>query len=190
MSTLSFASDHKGLLRPDITALCWPTCMQWWCSFPTQKFNKGKNGDISPRYPNTYTVKCWTLWLQTDSAMKETDEQFNGARGLAPSAKQWLVGGCLPWDILWWEVACKFSDVPRDVCQALWPSSTPSSSSRPSIQAPSIYGWYLIWAGRASGLEMYLYKLYLNWIWNLLKKWFGSDLQKLDQFFAFQTIKN
>ncbi len=106
------------------------------------------------------------------------------AKGLERKAKQWLLEAYLPWDIWWWEVVCKFSSAPRDTCQALWPSSTLSCSSRPSIQVDNIREetqkslWNPIWASGGSGLRQHLYKSDLNRISNHLAVRFGSDLQK------------
>ncbi len=69
---------------------------------------------------------------QTDSA-EHTDKHYNvlccsqgglhcAAKGLAPNAKQWLMGACHSSYIWRWEVV--YENAQRDVCQALWPSST------------------------------------------------------------------
>ncbi len=98
-----------------------------------------------------------------------------------------------PWDIWWWEVASRLYNAPRDICQDLWPSITPSCQSRHFSQAPSIHEvtkktlGYPIWTSRASGLKTHPYKLDWNHISNHLTMWFGSDLQK-PEFMCFIAV--
>ncbi len=118
-------------------------------SFTTRKYDEWKNEDTSSHHPNTC---CVVALHQTDSVTEQTSECYSvlgcshdelhcAVEGLAPSPKQWLIGVCLPWDIWWWEVACRFCNVPRDICQVLWSSSNSTCLSRQFIQVNNICEW-------------------------------------------------
>ncbi len=107
------------------------------------------------------------LSYETDITMfcAAANERHCAASGLwHTQRKQWLLGARHPWDIWWWEVACKFYNGPHDVCQSRWLSTVPSCPSGPSIQAPSIHKvtqkalWCLIWTSRG-----------LDWLWITFK---------------------
>ncbi len=81
---------------------------------------------------------CHSRRTQLQNMNNETviNEMINKlcSESFAPYTKQWRLGACRLWDIWWWDVVCKFYNIPWDICQNLWPSSTTSCQSTHSIQ--------------------------------------------------------
>ncbi len=148
LSTLSFASNQIGFVafrhhRSLLTYLHLVTVVMTSAlvcvlvsSLIMRKYNEWKNADTSSRYsklssqvavlnftaPDRLDRTNWRTLQCSISPILAVIPGFTVQREFWGRKKS--TDCCLTWDIWWWQVVCKFSNAPRNICQDLWLSST------------------------------------------------------------------